>query len=81
VAAIPIGMCQVSGVDMYTQYQNKQVVKGQEFGKFKFGGSDIIVLFQQAPDLYLWKTDPGRNPIHFQYGQVSAYWNEKSNAQ
>lgn len=76
VAILPIGMAQVSGVDMYTQLANKTVVKGQEFGKFKFGGSDIIMLFQKAPDLYLFKTDPGHNPIHFQYGQTAVYWNE-----
>lgn len=76
VAILPIGMAQVSGVDMYTKLANKTVVKGQEFGKFKFGGSDIIMLFQKAPDLYLFKTDPGHNPIHFQYGQTAAYWNE-----
>ena len=75
VAAVPIGMAQVSGVDMYHHLLDKEVEKGDEFGKFKFGGSDIIVLFQKNPDLYLWKKDPSHNPIHFQYGQVSAYWN------
>ena len=75
VAAVPIGMAQVSGVDMYHHLLDKKVEKGDEFGKFKFGGSDIIVLFQKNPELYLWKKDPSHNPIHFQYGQVSAYWN------
>ncbi len=75
VAAIPIGMAQVSGVDMYTKkLEGKHVQKGDEFGKFMFGGSDIILLFQKNPDLYLWRTDPSHNPIHFQYGQVNAYW-------
>ena len=76
IAILPIGMAQVSGVDMYTELQGKNVIKGQEFGKFKFGGSDIILLFQKAPDLYLFKKDPSHNPIHFQYGQTVAYWNE-----
>ncbi len=78
VAVLPIGMAQVSGVDMYTDRikPGDLVVKGQEFGKFKFGGSDIIVLLPKAPDLYLYKKDPGHNPIHFQYGQTIAYWNE-----
>ncbi|TCI92202.1 phosphatidylserine decarboxylase [Tenacibaculum sp. M341] len=72
VAILPIGMCQVSGVDMYTELQGKTVVKGQEFGKFRFGGSDIIMLFEKAPkDLYMFTKDPGHNPIHFQYGQAS----------
>ncbi len=73
VAILPIGMAQVSGVDMYTDLQGGKVVKGQEFGKFKFGGSDIIMLFENTPNLYLFENDPGLNPIHFQYGQVAAY--------
>lgn len=76
VAVLPIGMAQVSGVEMNTQLKGQKVIKGQEFGKFKFGGSDIILLFQKAPDLYLFKNDPAHNPIHFQYGQTVAYWNE-----
>jgi len=77
VAILPIGMCQVSGVDMYTELQGKKVVKGQEFGKFRFGGSDIIMLFQKPPtELYMFQNDPGHNPIHFQYGQTSVYWNK-----
>lgn len=77
VASVPIGMAQVSGVDMYTRLKGKPVKKGDEFGKFKFGGSDTILLFQKNPDLYLWKKDPAHNPIHFQFGQVCAYWKVK----
>ncbi len=77
VAILPIGMCQVSGVDMYTALQGQTVVKGQEFGKFRFGGSDIIMLFQKPPtELYMFKNDPGHEPIHFQYGQTAVYWNK-----
>ena len=76
VAVVPIGMCQVSGVDMYEKLKGEHVVKGQEFGKFRFGGSDTIMLFEKKPsDLYIFKNDPGHNPIHFQYGQTSVYWN------
>ena len=80
VAVLPIGMAQVSGVHMDTDRikVGDMVVKGQEFGKFKFGGSDIIVLLPKAPDLYLYKKDPGHNAIHFQFGQTIAYWNEKN---
>ena len=78
VAAVPIGMAQVSGVDMYTKLKEKKVEKGDEFGKFMFGGSDTILLFQKNPNLYLWKKDPAHNPIHFQFGQVSAYWEVKN---
>lgn len=74
IAIIPIGMAQVSGVDMYTNLQGKEAVKGQEFGKFKFGGSDIIMLLEKPPkDLYMFQKDPSHNPIHFQYGQTSIY--------
>lgn len=77
VASVPIGMAQVSGVDMYTKMKGKKVAKGDEFGKFMFGGSDTILLFQKNPNLYLWTKDPGHNPIHFQFGQVAAYWDPK----
>ena len=77
IASVPIGMAQVSGVDMYTKLKGKNVKKGDEFGKFMFGGSDTILLFQKNPNLYLWKNDPAHNPIHFQFGQVAAYWNVK----
>lgn len=77
VAVIPTGMAQVSGVDMYTQLIGTKINKGDEFGKFMFGGSDTILLFQKNPNLYLWKNDPAHNPIHFQFGQVVAYWNIK----
>ena len=78
VASVPIGMAQVSGVDMYTKLKGKKIEKGDEFGKFEFGGSDTILLFQKNPDLYLWKNDPAHHPIHFQFGQVAAYWKVKN---
>ena len=59
VAIIPIGMCQVSSVHM-TATPGSETLKGDEFGYFLFGGSDIIVLFQEHvaaqiddnPDIY-----------------------------
>lgn len=54
VAVIPIGMCQVSGVNM-THEVGKKCAKGDEFGYFTFGGSDIIVLTQKG-------TNPVYNP-------------------
>jgi len=45
VAVIPIGMCQVSSVNMIATVGNN-LNKGDEFGYFLFGGSDIIILFQ-----------------------------------
>ena len=47
VAVIPVGMCQVSSVNM-TATPGKEMLKGDEFGYFLFGGSDIIMLFQEG---------------------------------
>eukprot|EP00039_Didymoeca_costata_P030479 m.29801 g.29801 ORF g.29801 m.29801 type:complete len:419 (-) comp8137_c0_seq3:182-1438(-) len=47
VAVIPIGMAQVSSVNMIARV-GSQALKGDEFGYFLFGGSDIIVLFQEG---------------------------------
>jgi len=54
VAVLPIGMCQVSGVNM-THEPNTTCAKGDEFGYFTFGGSDIIILVQKG-------THPQWNP-------------------
>lgn len=81
VAVIPIGMCQVSGVNMTHQAQMRKnqpgsplynsggyaCEKGAEFGYFTFGGSDIIVLFQERAQVELLKE---RNYHH--YGTVIA---------
>jgi phosphatidylserine decarboxylase len=47
VAVLPIGMTHVSSVNMMAQPRTN-MVKGEEFGYFMFGGSDIIVLFQRG---------------------------------
>ncbi len=47
VTVVPIGMCHVSGVNM-THKVGKECRKGDEFGYFTFGGSDIIILFQEG---------------------------------
>lgn len=46
VAIIPVGMCQVSSVNMIATV-DANLLKGDEFGYFLFGGSDIILLFQE----------------------------------
>jgi len=53
VAVVPIGMCQVSSVNM-TAVVGNNMLKGDEFGYFLFGGSDIILLFQEGidPDIF-----------------------------
>jgi phosphatidylserine decarboxylase precursor len=45
VAVLPIGMAQVSSVNM-TAVVGAYLNKGDEFGYFQFGGSDIILLFE-----------------------------------
>jgi len=47
LAIIPIGMSQVSSVNM-TATVGCESLKGDEFGYFLFGGSDIIILFQEG---------------------------------
>jgi len=47
VAVIPVGMSQVSAVRM-TATKGSTLQKGDEFGYFMFGGSDIIMLFQKG---------------------------------
>ncbi len=59
VAVIPIGMCQVSSVNM-TATVGSELLKGDEFGYFLFGGSDIIVLFQDGVDPYIDTNDSYR---------------------
>lgn len=49
VAVIPVGMAHVSSV-VLTSVPGKHMAKGEEFGYFQFGGSDIIILFQDGVD-------------------------------
>ena len=45
VAVLPIGMAQVSSVNL-TAEVGATLAKGEEFGFFAFGGSDIVTLFE-----------------------------------
>ena len=45
VAVLPIGMAQVSSVTL-TAEVGAALSKGEEFGFFSFGGSDIVTLFE-----------------------------------
>ncbi len=45
VAVLPIGMAQVSSVTL-TAEVGAALAKGEEFGYFSFGGSDIVMLFE-----------------------------------
>ena len=66
VAIIPVGMCQVSSVNM-TATVGSTLLKGNEFGYFLFGGSDIIMLFQNGVDPKL-----DQRPVHHKYGSKVA---------
>lgn len=67
VAVIPIGMAQVSSVHM-TATPGAEMLKGDEFGYFLFGGSDIIVLFQDGIDALI-----GGSTEYHRYGSVIAH--------
>ena len=45
VAVLPIGMAQVSSVNL-TAEAGATLAKGEEFGFFSFGGSDMVMLFE-----------------------------------
>ncbi len=45
VAVLPIGMAQVSSVN-FTAEVGADLEKGEEFGFFAFGGSDMVILFE-----------------------------------
>ncbi|TSE01530.1 phosphatidylserine decarboxylase [Skermania sp. ID1734] len=49
VAVIPVGMAHVASV-VLTAVAGTHMAKGDEFGYFQFGGSDIIILFQAGVD-------------------------------
>ncbi|MDQ6783180.1 MAG: phosphatidylserine decarboxylase [Actinomycetota bacterium] len=49
VGVVPVGMSHVASV-ILTAVEGTQVAKGDEFGYFQFGGSDIILLFQAGVD-------------------------------
>ena len=50
VAVVPVGMSHVASV-VLTAAVGEHVSKGEEFGYFQFGGSDIILLLQPGADV------------------------------
>jgi phosphatidylserine decarboxylase len=52
VAVLPMGMAQVSSA-VITAEKGKKLRKGEEFGYFLFGASDIIMLFEAACNVEL----------------------------
>ncbi|HET8605272.1 MAG TPA: phosphatidylserine decarboxylase [Marmoricola sp.] len=58
VAVVPVGMSHVASVNL-TATPGTTMAKGEEFGYFLFGGSDIIVLFQEGVEVEVdTDTDP-----------------------
>jgi phosphatidylserine decarboxylase len=66
VAVIPVGMGHVSSVNLPVT-PGCELLKGDEFGYFLFGGSDCILLFQEGIDVEI---DTSRDYKH--YGQMVA---------
>lgn len=52
VAVLPIGMAQVSSV-IITAEEGTKLRKGEEIAYFQFGGSDVVVVFQEKANVKL----------------------------
>ncbi|MCK4762204.1 MAG: phosphatidylserine decarboxylase [Candidatus Aminicenantes bacterium] len=50
VAVLPIGMAQVSSVTVFAE-KGMKIAKGDQFGYFTFGGSDMVILFQKGVNI------------------------------
>ncbi|MDQ2758520.1 MAG: phosphatidylserine decarboxylase [Actinomycetota bacterium] len=61
VAVVPVGMAHVGSV-VLTAVPGTDLDKGDEFGYFQFGGSDIIILFQAGVVIDV-DTDPNPRPV------------------
>ncbi len=64
VAMLPIGMAQVSSVNM-TAPSGNYLNKGEECGYFLFGGSDIIIMFEPGSEVVI----TAAPMIHYNQGQ------------
>lgn len=79
VAVVPVGMAQVSSVTMMATV-GQYLRKGDEFGYFTFGGSNIIMLFDHAAEIL---TQPEKAPPppfdrgYFLYGSHSVTCTKK----
>jgi phosphatidylserine decarboxylase len=70
VAIIPIGMGIVSSVS-FSALNNSMLSKGSELGFFSFGGSDVVLLFQERAGIK-WLIEEGDT---IQQGQSIAHAN------
>ena len=71
VAVIPVGMTHIESIKM-TAAVGGSMLKGDEFGYFLFGGSDIIVLFQDVAGLNLALED-GSNYRHYGTTKIAEF--------
>ncbi|KAL0067767.1 hypothetical protein AAF712_005207 [Marasmius tenuissimus] len=62
VACMPIGMAQVNSV-VLSVTKGDYLTKGQEISFFKFGGSDIVMVFQQQANVSFTVQNNQRNPF------------------
>ena len=60
VGIVPVGMSHVASV-VLTGRPGVELAKGDEFGYFQFGGSDIVLLFQRGVELDLDTSDGFRH--------------------
>jgi phosphatidylserine decarboxylase len=67
VAVIPVGMGHISSVTLNVE-EGTKLMKGDEFGYFAFGGSDIIMLFEPNKIEFTAKQN-----IHYKQGEEIAH--------
>lgn len=63
VAVLPMGMAQVSSI-VLTAEEGRTLHKGEEISYFQFGGSDIVMVFQQRSNV-CFTAQPG---VHYKAG-------------
>lgn len=71
VAVLPIGMAQVSSVKL-TVKEGDDLKKGDEISYFKFGGSDVICVFQGKAGLKPEDFVPSKNDTYSKTGTILA---------
>lgn len=67
VAILPMGMAQVSSI-VLTCEEGQTLQKGDEISYFQFGGSDIVMVFEQAANVCI-TAQPG---VHYKVGTAVA---------
>ena len=65
-------MSQVSGVGINESLEGEIIAKGWEFGRFKFGGSDIILLFDKRATLHFNYDEKMKKEhnMHYTFGET-----------